>query len=143
MKKRHGIVIALALGLTASSIFAAAPNYAAPTGSASINELSSTGTNQVLAQATESGIEAQEQQLINQIDSDSARLKADEAAEQAHQRPINPQRKWIRAALLHLRDSVQALHHTTNHYSGHKGLALTAIQNAHNQLMECYRIDSH
>jgi hypothetical protein len=140
--KRRGIVIALSLGLGAGYIFAAAPNYAAPKSSVAVNEPKSAGTDQVLAQASEPGIEAQEQQLINQIESDSAKLKADEAAERAQHRPINPQRRWILAALTHLHDAVQALHRTTNHYSGHKGRALTALQNAHNQLMACYQIDS-
>ncbi|MBV8359356.1 MAG: hypothetical protein JO189_15685 [Deltaproteobacteria bacterium] len=142
MKKRRGIVIALSLGLAAGYIFAAAPNYAAPTNGASVNELSSAATNEVLAQASEPGLEAQEQQLINQIESDLTRLKADEAAERAHQRPVNPQRKWIREALMHVHDAVLALHHTTNHYSGHKGSALRALQDAHNHLMACYQIDS-
>ena len=141
--KQRGIVVALSLGLAAGFIFAAPPSYAAPTGSESVNRLSSAGANQVLAQASEPGIEAQEQQLINQIESDSAKLKADEAAERAQHKPINPQRKWISAALMHVHDAVWTLHNrTTNHYSGHKALALKALQDAHNQLMACYQIDS-
>jgi hypothetical protein len=142
MKRRRGIVIVLSLGLAAGYFFAATPDYAAPEDGRPVNELTSAGTDEVLAQASEPGLEAQEQELINQIEADAAKLKADEAAERAQHKPVNPQRKWIRDALFHLRDTVLALHHTTNHYSGHKGRALKALRIAHEQLMACYRIDS-
>jgi hypothetical protein len=142
MMNRRSTVIALSLGFVGGYIFAAAPNYAAAKNGAAVTVSSVAANHEVLAQASEPGIEAHEQQLINQIESDSARLKADEAAEKAHQRPINPQRGWIRAALIHLHDAALALQRTSNHYSGHKGLALRAFSDAHRQLMECYQIDS-
>ena len=140
--ERLGIVIVLAMGLAAGHVLAAVPEYVANGGNKAAHDMRSAESSPVLAQASEPGLEAQEQQLLNQIEADSAKLKADEAAEPTQKTPVNPQRKWIRAAVTHLNDAVIVLHRTTNHYSGHKGLALKALAEAHNQLMLCYKIDS-
>jgi hypothetical protein len=85
---RRRTLIALSLGLVVACAFVA-PGYAMPKSSSAPSERGSPAPRfQVLAQAGESGIEAQEQQLQRQIQSDNAKLKADEAAERAGQKPL-------------------------------------------------------
>jgi hypothetical protein len=96
--------------------------------------------NRVLAQGGNLG--ANEMQLLNQIQADDAKLKADEAAENAHQRHVNPDIKYIRASLVRLSHAADSLRNASPHYSGHREAALKAMAQAHTELMECYRIDS-
>jgi hypothetical protein len=139
---RHRILIALSVGPLIVYAFVAR-GYATPRRSLIPVELGSPEPSfEMLAQASEAGIEAQERQLQQQIESDSAKLKADEAAEQAGQKPANPQRKFIAGALAHLRAVVAELRRTSNHYHGHKTEAYRQILAAHNELMQCYKIDS-
>jgi hypothetical protein len=142
MTPRFSTAITLSVGLIAGYVLAAAPNYAALK-SLAAPEVSKTAGAQpeMLAQAAP-GLDAQELQLLQQIEGDSAKLRADEAAEKVNPRGINPQRKWIRAALNYLGDAANALQHTTHHYSGRRADALKAMVEAHHNLMACYRIDS-
>jgi hypothetical protein len=130
--------IALSIGLAAGCVLAAAPNYAALNSNSANARAASRPAPEIVAEDND----AQEQRLMQQIESDSARLKADEAAEQAGQQSANPQRRWIRAALLHLHDALNEIHRTSDHYSGHRRAAVRAIYEARSHLMACYKIDS-
>jgi len=138
---RHSTVIALGPVLLASYVLAAVPNNAAVKSNAA-KEIESRPNALVLAQAGEARLEAQEQALLNQIQADTAKLKADEAAERTQNRPVNPQIRFIRASLIRLGEAAGELRHTTPHYRGHRADALRAMAEAHNQLIACYRIDS-
>jgi hypothetical protein len=143
MMRRSNAFFTLSLGLVAGCVLGAAPNYAALKNNQTthVAELGQPPP-QMLAQAEQPGLEVREQQLLNQIQADNAQLRADEAAERAQQLSVNPQRRWIRASLIHLNNAAGELRNTTAHYSGHRAEALTAMAEAHNQLMQCYRIDS-
>ena len=95
---------------------------------------------QILAQASSSQSSAQEQQLLNQIDTDVGKLKADEAAEQGQQKPINPDVKWLRATAYHLAEAAHTLMQTTGKYAGHRQDALTAMQQSYRQIVYCYKM---
>jgi hypothetical protein len=139
---RRGLLLAFTPALLAGYVLIAAPNSIAAIGNSADQVQSPRSNAELLAQA-QTGLEAQEMQLLNQIQADDAKLKADEAAEQAHQRkPANPQIRYIRASLLHLSQAADVLRHASPHYSGHRAEALRAMVQAHNQLMQCYRIDS-
>jgi hypothetical protein len=125
----------VSFGLVAGYIFASTPNYAALKTPNQGNAPTSPNL-QILAQSNE----AQEQQLLNQIESDSAKLKADEAAERAQGKPVNPDVARMRGASYHLVDAGHELLQSTGKYSGHKADAMRAIRNAYYQVQECYRI---
>jgi len=129
----------LAPALFAGYVLAAAPDNTAPTRNA--GGLQSTAGTLLLAQAEGPGLQGQEQQLLSQIQADDAKLKADEAAEQAHPRRVNPQAKYIRKAILRLSEAAEILRDTTKGYQGHRAEALKAMAEAHSQLMQCYLID--
>src|SRR5271167_755287 len=105
---RRNTIIALSGGLIAGYLFAAAPNYAALK-SSNADKVAVEPDAQILAQASSSQSSAQEQQLLNQIDTDVGKLKADEAAEQGQQKPINPDVKWLRATAYHLAEAAHTL----------------------------------
>jgi hypothetical protein len=138
---RRSAVIAFAPALLAGYVLAAVPNHAAIKGSAANQIESAQPDAQVLAQATQAGLNPQEQQLLNQIQADTAKLKADEAAENAGTRRVNAQRTYIRGSLLRLAEAAWSLQQTSGHYHGHREEALKAMAKAHNQLMTCYGID--
>ena len=141
--RRHSTLIGLAPALVAGYVLAAVPNPAAINGNAA-NQIKSAQPNaRVLAQATQAGLSANEMALLNQIQADAAKLKADEAAEKAPGATVNPQRRYIRMSLIRLSEAASLLQHNTPHYSGHREDALKAMVVAHNQLMTCYQIDSH
>jgi uncharacterized iron-regulated membrane protein len=139
----HGrsLVTALASTLLAGYVLAAVPNHATISGNAADQVQQARPNPEVLAQQ-QAGLEAQEQQLLNQIQADDAKLKADAAAEAAQQRRANPQIRFIRASLNFVSEAAGQLQHTTKHYSGHRAEALRAMLAAHRQLMQCYQIDS-
>src|SRR5215472_7483442 len=136
------LVLALAPTFLASYVLAAVPNPNVINGAKADQRHSARSGAEVLAQE-QAGLEAQEAQLLNQIQADDAKLRADEAAERAHQKkPANPQIQYIRASLLHLSEASSTLQHASPHYHGYRGAALKSMAEAHNQLMQCYRIDS-
>ena len=137
---RKMIVAVLAPVLLAGYAVAAVPDKV---NRSAANRAESVTNAQVLAQAERPGLEGQEQQLLNQIQGDLSKLKADEAAEARGARHVNPQIRFIRASLMHLAQAASELQHTSKHYNGHRADALRAMVEAHNQLMQCYRIDSH
>jgi hypothetical protein len=134
-------LIALAPAFVAGYILAAVPNYAALESNAG-NAIESRPNAEVLAQAGTTGLQGQELQLLNQIEADTAQLKADAEAERTGRRHVNPQIRFIRASLLHLAAAAESLRNTTEHYRDHRAQALQAMAEAHNHLMQCYRIDS-
>jgi hypothetical protein len=103
----------------------------------------SANPDELIAQAGQQGLSPEETQLLNQIQADTASLKADEQAEKTQKLHVNPQRHYIRESLLRLSESARQLWHTTEHYQGHRGEALKAMAKAHDELKACYQIDSH
>jgi hypothetical protein len=138
--QRYILVAVLVSAVMAGYVIAAVPNNALLKNA--VNGVTSGHEEQLLAQAGQPGLSPQEQALINQIEADAAKLKADEAAERARGKPVNPQRRFIRDSLLHVADAARELENTTEHYHGHRADALRAMVQAHKQLMICYRIDS-
>jgi hypothetical protein len=136
----HRFVVALAPALLAGYALAALPDNTVLKNKA-VDSADSRARALVVAQE-QGGLNANEQQLLNQIEADSAKLKADEAAERAGQRHVNPQIRFIRASLIRLSEAAVELRDASPHYSGHREQALRSMAEAHNHLMQCYRIDS-
>jgi hypothetical protein len=139
MSRQSALIIAI-LALVAGYVFAAVPNHAALKSNAG-NEMKPGPEALVVAQNAP-GLQGNELQLLNQIEADTAQLKADEAAEKAGTRHVNPQIKYIRGSLLRLAEAAWNLRQTSEHYHQHRYQALQAMLEAHNHLMQCYRIDS-
>lgn len=132
---------AIAVALFSGYVLAASPNYAAPNPSAGRSEAKESAAGaQMLAQANP----AQEQQLMQQIEADTAKLKADEAAEKAGKVKLSPQQKFIADAIHSLHRAVKDINKANGpNYQGRRNKADQAIAEAHRELMECYRIASN
>jgi hypothetical protein len=137
---RHSALITFTFLLLAGLVSAAVPNDAALKNNTG-DSMQSRPQALVFAQAT-TGLQGNELQLLNQIQADTAQLKADEAAEKAGTRHVNPQIRYIRWSLLRLAEAAWNLKQTSEHYHGNRGQALQGMAEAHNALMQCYRIDS-
>src|SRR6516165_7082389 len=100
---RHSALITFTFLLLAGLVSAAVPNDAALKNNTG-DSMQSRPQALVFAQAT-TGLQGNELQLLNQIQADTAQLKADEAAEKAGTRHVNPQIRYIRWSLLRLAEA--------------------------------------